>query len=561
MAELLGIAFLGGVLTGISPCVLPVLPIVLAGGATSTSRRRPFWIIVGLVVSFSLAELMGSLVLGALHLPEDFLFWLGIALLLILAVGLMAPAVYERIERPFSRLRLTRYAGTGGGLVLGLTLGLVFVPCAGPVLAAISVAAAHQRVNVSSFIVTLAYSVGVTLPLLVVAVLVQRTSSRWTTLKAHAPRVRRIAGVVLAVTTLAIAIGLFDPLQRAVPGYTTALEDHVESSSSIAQQLQALSGEHPNQFAAAQSKARSTKSSALPDLGAAPNFPGIVAWLNTPANEALTLAQLRGHVVLVDFWAYGCPDCQRSLPYIEALYKDYQDDGLVVVGVQTPEFPFEQVVSNVQSSVETLGIKYPVAVDSNFDTWDAFNNEYWPAEYLIDPSGEVRAADFGAQGYASTEGQVRKLLVASGVSHLPAPTTGTPVARPKGTTENCCFLGYTALEGTAGTVIHDQPFDYRTPATIPPDAFAFKGVWTDHEQEATAGSGAEIILRFTADYVYVVAHGKGAIDVFVDDQRVATVNVNPATKFYTVFGNGALQSGQLRLSFSQGLRATGFFFN
>lgn len=301
MGELLAIAFLGGVITGISPCIVPVLPIVLAGGAVAGSRTRPFLIIAGLVVSFSLTELVGSAVLSALGLPQDLLYWLGISLLFILAAGLMISTIGVWIERPFSRLGASRWARSGGGFVLGLSLGLVYIPCAGPVLAAISVAAANHRVSASLFLVTLCYAIGAALPLLVLAVITQRAATHWGAVRTHLPLTRRLAGAVLALTTLAIALGVFDPLQRAVPGYTSSLDNHVESGSSIATQLQALSGEHANSFASKQANATAKKAAALPDLGTAPQFTGIVSWLNTPGNAPLTLTQLKGKVVLVDF--------------------------------------------------------------------------------------------------------------------------------------------------------------------------------------------------------------------------------------------------------------------
>ncbi len=246
MAELLAIAFLGGLITGISPCIIPVLPVVMAGGATDSNRSRPFVIIGGLIVSFTLQEFLGATVLSALGLPLSFLRWFGIGLLLALAVGLMIPKVGELLERPFNRLGSTRYADSGGGFVLGLSLGLVFVPCAGPVLAAISVAAANHRVTASSFFVTIFYAVGAALPLLVFAVIAQRAATGWKKVREHLPVLRRVAGAVLAVTTLAIAFGVLDPLQRAVPGYTAALENRIESNTAIANQLHALSGEKAN---------------------------------------------------------------------------------------------------------------------------------------------------------------------------------------------------------------------------------------------------------------------------------------------------------------------------
>ena len=562
MAELLAVAFLGGLITGLSPCIVPVLPVVAAGGSVGTSRRRPFLIIAGLVVSFSLTELIGSTVLSALGLPQNFLFWLGIGLLLVLAGGLMVSSIGEWIERPFARLGTSRYARSGGGFVLGLSLGLVFVPCAGPVLAAISVAAANHRITASSFFVTVSYAVGAALPLLLFAVLAQRAVTGRATLRAHLPALRRVAGAVLAVTTLAIAFGLLDPLQRAVPGYTSALEDHVEGSASVLKQLQALSGEHANKFV---EKANADKASravtvALPKLGLAPNFTGIVSWFNTPGDRPLSLSQLRGKVVLVDFWTYSCINCQRALPHVEGWYADYKKDGLVVVGVSTPEFAFEHVVSNVRSAAGNLGIHYPVAIDNNYKTWDAYNNEYWPADYLIDPTGEVRAYSFDEGGYSTMERNIRTLLAANGAKNLPAPTD-VPNKTPTTQTTPESYIGYEEAQYESGTpVVDNKAIVYKAPNPVPPNTYAFNGTWDDHSQEATAGSDASIDLNFFADDVYLVMGGTGTVAVSFDGRHLQTLNVGGVPRLYTLFSENALENGQLDLTFSPGVQAYDFTF-
>jgi cytochrome c biogenesis protein CcdA/thiol-disulfide isomerase/thioredoxin len=570
VGELLGIAFLGGFITGVSPCIVPVLPVVVAGGSTGSRRARPFLIIAGLVLSFSIAELLGSTVLSALDLPQDFLYWLGIAVLLLLALGLLVPPIGYWTERPFSRLGASRHAGSGGGFVLGLSLGLVFVPCAGPVLAAISVAAANHRVSASSLFVTLFYAAGAALPLLVFSVAAQRAATGWRKLRRHLPAVRRLAGGVLAVTTLAIAFGLFDPLQRAVPGYTSALENQVEGGSSIASQLQRLSGEHANSYAKNQAEAvnksaRVTKSAvprtvALPDLGPAANFTGIVSWLNTPGDRPLTLAQLRGKVVLVDFWTYSCINCQRALPHVEAWYSDYKKDGFVVVGVHTPEFAFEHVLANVRSAVHSLGVGYPVAVDSNYATWDAYNNEYWPADYLIDPRGRVRVYQYGEGGYSTMETDIRELLSANGGARLP-PRTDVANKTPTQAITQESYLGYNEEGFAAGeSVVPDKAYDYHGPAAVPHNFFAFNGTWTDHSEEATAGTQAEITLSFTANDVYLVMGGKGKVNVSLDGRPISTLHVEGIPRLYTLFSGEELVTGELRVRVSPGVQAYDFTF-
>ncbi len=602
MAELLVVAFLGGLITGLSPCIVPIIPVVMAGGSTDANRARPYVIIAGVVASFSVSVLFASSLLSFLHLPEDLLFWLGVALLGALSVGLLVPKVGELIERPFARLGSTRYAQEGGGFVLGLSLGLVFVPCAGPVLTAISVAAAHHHVGFSSLLVTLFYALGVTVPLLVLAVVAQRATTSWTSLRSHLPAVRQVAGVVLGVTTLAIAFNWLGALQREVPGYTTALEDHIESTGSACTQLRQLSGEHENQFAAANAHLEGKKATCaatdqgnsqsghlvagttttttpatgtspqkapvfmasktdLPPLGRAPNFTGITAWFNTPGNQPLTLSQLRGKVVLVDFWTYSCINCQRSLPHVEGWYNDYKKDGLVVVGVSSPEFAFEHVVSNVESAAGSLGIDYPVAVDDNLATWDAYNNEYWPAEYLVDPTGVVRAYDFGEGGYGTMENNIRMLLTANGVAHLP-PRTDVPDKTP--TNENITpesYVGYERLDNEVGTpVVQDKATVYHAPSTIASNTLAFGGTWTVHSEEATAGQDSTLGLEFSADDVYLVLSGAGTVGVSDNGRHVTTLTVGGVPKLYTLLSGDSLQTGVLTLNVSPGIEAYDFTF-
>jgi cytochrome c biogenesis protein CcdA/thiol-disulfide isomerase/thioredoxin len=603
MGELLVIAFLGGLITRLSPCIVPVIPVVMAGGSTGTSKRRPYVIIAGLVVSFSLSVLFASSLLGFLHLPQDLLFWVGVALLGLLSVGLLIPKVGEVIERPFARLGASRYANEGGGFVLGLSLGLVFVPCAGPVLTAISVAAAHHHAGVSSLLVTLFYALGVTVPLLVLAVVAQRATS-WSSLRRHLPAVRKVAGVILGVATLAIAFNWLGALQRDVPGYTSALEDHIESTDSACTQLQHLSGEHQNQFAAANAKLEGKKATCaatdqgnsqsghlaagattptttaphatptspqkrsvfmanktnLPDLGRAPNFAGITAWFNTPGNTPLSLSELRGKVVLVDFWTYSCINCQRALPHVESWYNDYKNDGLVVVGVSAPEFAFEHVVSNVKSAAGNLGIDYPVAVDDNLATWDAYNNEYWPADYLIDPTGVVRAYNFGEGGYSSMEDNIRMLLAANGVTDLP-PRTDVPDRTPTNDITPESYVGDERLNNEVGTaVVPNKAIVYHAPSTIPSNSLAFSGTWNVHDEEATAGSHATLDIQFTADDVYLVMSGQGNVGVSYNGKHLATVPISGIPKLYTLFSGNVLQTGELTLTVSPGVEAYDFTF-
>jgi cytochrome c biogenesis protein CcdA/thiol-disulfide isomerase/thioredoxin len=553
---LLFIGFLGGLITGVSPCIIPVLPIIAAGGSTSENRMRPYAIIGGLVASFSVFTLVGGSLLSFLHLPQDFLRNLGIAVLPLLALGLLVPKVGELLERPFARLGGKSQSTSGSGFVLGLSLGLVFVPCAGPVLAAITVVAATHRVGFSAVLLTAAYAIGAAVPMLAIALLTQRAATTWASFKSHIPVVRQIAGAVLALTALAIAFNLTRPLQTSVPGYTSALENHLEGSGSAKQQLQAITGEQANKFT------RPTKSTtgSLPNLGQAPDFHGITQWLNTPGNRPLTLQALRGKVVLIDFWTYSCINCLRALPHVEAWYAKYKSKGLVVVGVHTPEFPFEYVVSNVRAASSQLDVMYPVAIDDKYGTWDAYNNQYWPAEYLIDQNGAVRHTNFGEGDYANTEADIRQLL-ATGGAHLTSPTrvadkTPTEAISPE------TYLGYDRFNFAtySGTAIqNNKPTRYQMAAPLPTGYLTLGGTWNVGSQSATAGSGAGLELNFQARNVYLVLGGTGTVGVSVNGTFFKTVDVAGVPNLYTL-ESGALQSGNLQLTFSPGVQAFDFTF-
>ena len=361
MIVLLGIGFLAGVVTAISPCVLPVLPIVLAGGASGESRRRPYAIVGGLALSFAVFTLLASWLLHTIGLPQDFLSNAATALLILLGASLMVPRLGLLLERPFRSLGGRSSNGTRGGFLLGLGLGLVFVPCAGPVLAVITVKAASLDLGLDTVLLTAAYSLGVAVPMLVIARAAQR-GARTGFFRAHAQTIRFAAGAAIVLSTIAIYENVPTRLQTALGDYTGALQRHIEGSHTASMELAKLRGGGSGIAAAA----TRPKQKGLPDYGFAPDFAGISNWLNTPGGRPLTTAGLKGKVVLLDFWTYSCINCLRTLPYLEAWDRTYRKDGLVIVGVHTPEFAFEHVLSNVQSATQRLGVRYPVALDNGY---------------------------------------------------------------------------------------------------------------------------------------------------------------------------------------------------
>jgi cytochrome c biogenesis protein CcdA/thiol-disulfide isomerase/thioredoxin len=548
MLVLLGIAFVAGLVTALSPCILPVLPVVFAGSAAG-GPRRPFAIIGGLVTTFTLSVLFATWLLERLHLPLDLLRNIALALLFLVAATLLFPELGVLVERPLARLTRRRGGDLGGGLLLGASLGLVMVPCAGPVLAAIAVIAASRDVGIEALLLTLAYSVGIAVPLLLFA-LGARRARDLAFLRAHAVGLRRALGAIIGVTALALAFNLDRHVTTRVPGYTKAVQDHIEGSAVARRRLAQLtdSGTGPG----------SSPVNTLKDFGVAPDFVGVTQWLNTPGGRPLTLHGLRGKVVLVNFWTYTCINCLRELPHLEAWDTAYRRDGLVIVGVHTPEFAFEHVVSNVRKAVSDLGVRYPVPIDNDYGTWNAYSNQYWPASYLVDRRGHLRYAHFGEGEYGRTERAIRTLLAATAaMPHAPAQPDRTPT-QPQ-TPET--YLGWERISPLySGSPIEENRFArYVFPPTLAENGYAYGGPWRVSGERIVAGRGARLRLRYYGTPVHLVMTGRGAIDVLVDGKPIRRVRI-AGDRLYTLLGRDDPRDGLLELRFTPGLAAYAFTF-
>jgi len=554
------IGFVGGIVAGISPCILPVLPVVLVAGVTrpvmttaeSPKSYRAYAVIAGLILSFSVITLVGSAVLSALGLPQDLLRDLGLAVLAAVALGLMVPPLGVLIERPFARFGRRQPTGNSGAFVLGLGLGVLFIPCAGPILSAITTIGATHRVGFPSVVLTVAFACGAAAPLLAFALAGERVAAHY---RSHAAVARQIGGAVLAVMTLVLAFNWANGLQTAVPGYTSALQRTIEGGSYAKKQLQALEGTGGGSLANCQ------PASTIVRCAPAPAFTGISQWLNTPGGRPLTLASLRGKVVLVDFWTYSCINCQRSLPHVEAWYSRYRADGFDVIGVHTPEFAFEHVIPNIVSAARQLGVRYPIAVDNDDKTWNAYSNMYWPAEYLIDAAGEVRHVEDGEGDYGATESIIRQLLVAADPKVRLPPRTGVRDKTPVNPLSPEAYLGYKyQFQYLANPpVTPDRPAVYQFPSSIPLGYFALGGTWTSGSEALTAGAGAQIKVVFEADDVYLVLGGSGTVDVSVNGRPTKTVMVSGTPRLYPLV-QGAYQTATLTLTASPGVQAYDFTF-
>ncbi|MDX6590466.1 MAG: hypothetical protein QOI84_1740 [Solirubrobacterales bacterium] len=425
MALLILFGFVAGAATALSPCVLPVLPIALSAGATG-GRRRPLGIVAGLAVSFTFATVALVYVISALGLPNDLLRKLAIAVLLGFGVTLMVPPLADRLEAWLSSFAgRAGVAGRGGegfwsGTAVGASLGLVYAPCAGPILAGVITVSASQSFSAGRLAVALSYGIGSALVLYLLMLGGRRVV---------APLARRGAGLQIAMGAVMVVVGLamlksYDiRFQNAIasdlPGFLVDPTESLENTASAQAALAKIRGASAHGVGARAAAAAAPSAGRaghldLPVLGRAPEFVGNEDWFNTTGDRPLTLKGLRGRVVLVDFWTYSCINCLRTLPYLNAWNSRYAKDGLTIVGVHTPEFPFERVAGNVEEAIEANGIRYPVAQDNEQATWNAYGNQYWPAEYFIDAQGNVRYVHFGEGEYGEKERVIRGLLAEAG---------------------------------------------------------------------------------------------------------------------------------------------------
>ena len=543
MLVLIGIGLVAGFVTAISPCVLPVLPILFAGGAAG-GTRRPLAIIAGIVLSFSAFTLGGVWLLDRLGLPKDFLRDVAIALLFVVAAILIWPRLGDLVQRPLYRFAKRPSGDLGGGFLLGVSVGLVFVPCAGPVLAAITVAGATFDVGGHAVALTAAYSVGAAIPMLAIAYGGSAVMAR---LRPHAQTVRVALGIVVAATALAIAFNLTQPAQTAVPDYVKAIQERVELSDRGERALAKVRGE-----------ARSA-SPELADYGPAPDFTGISQWINTPGERALTLRGLRGKVVLIDFWTYSCINCLRTFPHLRAWYRAYGSKGLTIVGVHTPEFAFEYEEGNVRSAVKRNRLEYPIAMDNEYGTWDAWRNRYWPAKYLIDKRGHLRYVHFGEGAYGETERHIRTLLAEG---DLPA-RVRVADRTPKTLETPETYLGYQRISPQQFIVESFSPDRF---ATYPPsqrplglNEFTLSGRLKLERERTVTGESARLRMRFLAKDVHLVLSGRGTVQVWLDGKLQRTVRVNGA-RLYTLLQQPKAREGVLDLRFTPGLSAYAFTF-
>jgi len=527
------LAYLGGVLTILSPCILPVLPLVFSR-AGQPFVRSSLPLLIGMALTFaavaSLATVGGAWVTQA----NQYGRWVALVLFGIFGFALLFSAFAERLMRPLvgAGSRLVDFAKHDdanprivSSLILGAATGLLWAPCAGPILGLVLTGAALHGASAGTALLLLSYATGAATSLAVALLIGGRVFAAMKRSLGAGERIRRGIGAAILFGVFAIATGFDTTALAQVSTISTAgleakLVDRLSPNATSAGKLSnpaansvanAVANTPADQLIAKASDPISASTPApLPIEGKIPSLTGAVEWLNSPP---LSVDGLRGKVVIVNFWTYSCINCLRTLPYVKAWAKKYQDQGLVVVGVHAPEFAFERDVANVRRATHDLNVDYPVAIDNNYAIWRAFGNQYWPAFYVVDAQGRIRYHQFGEGEYAKSEQVIQQLLKEAGHPTIPstminAKATGTQVAPDQADLlSDETYVGYAKSEGYASPekVTPDEARTYTAPTHVALNNWGLEGPWNiGAEQARLAGASGKIIYRFHARDLHLV---------------------------------------------------------
>lgn len=498
MTLLIAFAFLAGLVTILSPCILPLLPIILAGGTTQ-DEKRPVGVVVGFVGSFTFFTLFLSSIVKATGVSADALRNIAVISLVIFGLSLIVPALKHAWERATARFASGPSGirhGFGGGVAIGMSLGLVWTPCVGPILASVITLAASSTVTYATVVITLAYSIGTAIPLL----LIMRGSGwfiqRFSWLKKNSGKIQQFFGAFMLVTALFIYFELDRRFQTYIldkfPAYGTGITS-LEDTNAVREKLNELKNKG------------GFMTDSLKNYGVAPELIGGGSWINLPGDAGsspLTLEGLRGKVVIIDFWTYSCINCIRTLPYLKAWHEKYSNKGLVIIGVHAPEFEFEKNLANVKRAVNDFGIEYPVVQDNDFKIWRAYENQYWPAKYIVDKEGNIRYTHFGEGEYDETEIVIRDLLGESVDRDALVDIPGYRIQTRSPET----YVGYWRIANVVSgpDIREDEKTVYAAPEKFPTNGIGFRGAWTVREKHSVPEAGSSLVFRFDAKEVNLV---------------------------------------------------------
>jgi cytochrome c biogenesis protein CcdA/thiol-disulfide isomerase/thioredoxin len=552
MAILVLFAFLGGVITILSPCILPVLPVVLSGGL-ARGKTRPMGVVTGFVASFTVFTLALSAIVRSTGISADALRYLAVGIILFFGLVLTIPQLHDLYsivagkistqlqrrshpgeEEPHSGRRRDEFLS---GTVVGFGLGLVWTPCVGPIMASVISLALTQNVDAGAVLIAAAYSLGTAIPMLGVMLGGRALLHRVPVLLRNTEKIQKAFGLLVILTAFAIGFQWDRKLQAAIvqiaPGYGAGITA-IENSKSVQKSLAVRQNDMENDTAAAAIKDKAQQGT-LPDYGPAPELVAGGRWYNTqsiagatrPSADKpappLTMKMLRGKVVLLDFWTYSCINCVRTLPYLKQWYETFGNTNFVIIGVHTPEFEFEKNPENVRKAIADLGIPWPVVLDNDYRQWRAYGNRYWPAHYFIDARGHLRYRHFGEGDYQKSKEVIRELLKETGTDAASVPPAGEPEIQ-SATPET--YLGYARAQGLAANrpVLKDMPAEYAPTRQPRNGEWTLSGKWTIASEYAATEDSGVLQLGFNARNVFLVIEPEtagGSIQVLVDSKPSA----------------------------------------
>ncbi len=569
-------SFLGGVVTILSPCILPILPIVLSG-SVGGGKKKPFGIVAGFILSFTFFTLFLSAIVRATGLSADALRFVSVVIIFLFGVTLLLPQFQLLMEKLFSKLssRLVisgngkdSRQGFGGGILIGLSIGLIWTPCVGPILASIITLAATSTVGFGAVIITLAYALGTAIPMLAIMYGGRNLLQKVPWLIPNADKIQKGFGVLMIITAIGLNFNIDRDFQsyvlRTFPQYGVGLTAF-EDNDFVKNELEKL-------------KSGDEKSDQIPnDLGdqklKAPEIIPGGEWFNS---KPLKISDLKDKVVLVDFWTYTCINCQRTFPYLKMWNEKYSDKGLVIIGVHSPEFEFEKSSENLQEAINDFELKYPIVQDNNFETWRAYNNRYWPAKYLIDKDGYIRYTHFGEGAYAETEKVIQALLEESG-QKVNEKINDVSISQPNTNITPETYLGSERMEYyyPNGRLTKGQKA-LTISKNIANNSFSLGGEWSISEEYSASIGNSVLEFNFTAEKVFLVLHLKksgqvGTVKVYLDGKLVndknggmdvvdGIVKVDKNTLYNLIDLKGDPENHILRLEFSPGIEAYAFTF-
>jgi cytochrome c biogenesis protein CcdA/thiol-disulfide isomerase/thioredoxin len=552
----LALAFIEGLALILSPCILPILPIVLSSSVAPSDEtipvnkyQRPLGVVAGFILSFTAFALFSRKLVSWLHIDPELIRNFSLGFLFLFGTILISGFLSQKFSQFTGQLaslgtKLSQKKLQGedffSGIFLGCLIGFVWTPCAGPILAAAIVQTIRQENDLNGFLTILFFSLGAGIPMLFIALTGKELMGRLSFFKQNSETIRKVFGFLIMAAVIFIASGGM----LGLPGPKANLSKNTFTKNELVNKL------------------------AKPY--AAPELQGLAAWINS---EPLQLDKLKGKVILIDFWTYSCINCQRTLPYIKSWDQQYRGNGLVIIGIHAPEFEFEKKLENVQKAVEEKDLKYPVALDNKLTTWTNFKNRYWPAHYLIDKTGTVVYEHFGEGSYDETENNIRYLL---GLSDKAAKESQVPKQAFMMQTPET-YLGQARMKNFQSPEIikSDKASIYTFPKYLKPDTWALKGLWKiEPEKITSAEAGAQLQFNFNAKRVFVVLGNQNnkaiRVKVTLNDNQIGTnggqdlkdgyLDVN-SNKLYEIVNLQNGNSGKLGLeSEASGLEAYAFTF-